>query len=83
MYVTYAVTADMYVTYVVTAKASVLEALYRPMVYYYTGLWRTIQTCGTMVSVVLVVLEVYTVAVSAVVVSVVLEVYTDLSVRYN
>ena len=50
---------------------------------YYTGLWRTIQTCGTMVSVVLVVLEVYTVAVSAVVVSVVLKVYTDLSVRYN
>ena len=47
MYVTYAVTADMYVTYVVTAKASVLEALYRPIygvllyrpMAYYTDLW--------------------------------------------
>ena len=51
MYVTYAVTADMYVTYVVTAKASVLEALYRPMVYYYrpmayyTDLWYNGVSC--------------------------------------
>ena len=53
MYVTYAVTADMYVTYVVTAKASVLEALYRPIygvllyrpMAYYTDLWYNGVSC--------------------------------------